>query len=454
MKRAAAEGDATGGGSDGCTAEFITEWPPPAAATARGASSPAKVPGKQAKWLSSVSDCSSGSDDSRGDDDAEADAAVALAKFWRQSAAPHQPAPHHGLLSSSSRIAIIARSAPGRTFLAQRAVVLKRLAALPSPRQAALLHALASTLNYLGDVRHALQAAAQAVSLAPRKRNYEWLRVKLARHAAAQAAARASWPAPCPAGCRLRSVQRLHCSQLTTRRFFEEFALTRRPVVITGLQVTRDAWTLDLIEREAGALCVDVKAVAAVSSEWAGLELQRSTTVAQFIHSMRSGGDSSACNERGYLFDWSLPQVSAPPLPLPLLFLRSAQPPFAALPCPRVAAHHPSLLCARSAAEAARRLHVQGPSIPLHFRSTLLYATPQPAGLLAQPLRRPRWHRLRHPRRHLRLQLLDGRAPGKSARLFPFRCFRCCRRLPTVSAPLGYEAVDHLGRGRAAALES
>ena len=105
-------------------------------------------------------------------------------------------------------------------------------------------------------------------------------------------------------------MPRLHCSQLSTRRFFEEFAMMRRPVVITGLQVTSEAWALDVVERVAANTRVDVKSVRRESCEWAGLEVERSTTVAEFIRSLRSSGDDAAgCSERGYLFDWSLPQV-------------------------------------------------------------------------------------------------------------------------------------------------
>jgi hypothetical protein len=163
-------------------------------------------------------------------------------------------------------------------------------------------------------------------------------------------------------------VQRLHCSQLTHRRFFEDFALTRRPVIITGLQVTSEAWSLDLIEREAGALCVDVKAVAPDSCEWAGLELDRTTTVSQFIRSIKSGADdASSGKERGYLFDWSLPQVSARQLVVSSPRLPAHSLAFPALPCACVTAHHPPILRPRSAAEASRRLHVQGKVPALHL---------------------------------------------------------------------------------------
>jgi hypothetical protein len=196
--------------------------------------------------------------------------------------------------------------------LEQRAAKLQRLAAPPSPRQAALLHALASALNYLGDVRGAFQACTRAAKLAPRKRSYEWLRLKLERFVAARDAAAASWPAACPVGCQFRTVQRLHCSQLTCRRFFQEFSMMRRPVIITGLQVTREPWSLDVIEREAAALRIDIKTVRADSCEWAGLEVDRSTTVAEFIRGIRSCSDDDVpCKQQGYLFDWSLPQVCA-----------------------------------------------------------------------------------------------------------------------------------------------
>ncbi len=299
MKRSTADGDGDNSAQDSCKSEFITEWPPPSAATVERSDYP---PAKRATIAQSGPDAedSSSSDECRVDNHLEADAAVALAKFWRQSAA----------LSSSSRIALVAQSAAGRKFLEQRAALLQRMSAAPSPRQAALLHALASALNFLGDVRRALQASAQAAAMAPHKRNYEWLRLKLERFVAAHDAACASWPAACPVACRFRCVQRLHCSQLTYRRFFEEFSMMRRPVIITGLQVTREPWSLDVIERHAAALTVDVKTIRTGSCEWAGLEVDRTTNVGEFIRSMRSASDAAgSCNERGYLFDWSLPQV-------------------------------------------------------------------------------------------------------------------------------------------------
>ena len=307
----------------------------------------------------------SSSDDAGVDQEAEAEAAVALARFWRHnSAAPAQAAQAAAqtAMSSSSRIAVIAQSAGGRKFLQLRVAKLQRLAAAPSRRQAALLHALASALSYLGDVRRALQASAQAVLLAPRKRNYKWMHLKLGRHAAAQAAAAASWPAACPLGCHFRAVQRVSCSHLTCNQFFQEFAMAQRPVIITGLQVTREAWTLDVIEQAAAQASVEVKTVRAGSCEWAGLEVERATTVAQFVRSVkRCGDDQSGCGERGYLFDWSLPQVGRARARAPLRCCSSpdqALPTtvptrFAALPCPRIPAHHSSILRPRPSAKAA-----------------------------------------------------------------------------------------------------
>ena len=338
-----------------CDAEFISEWPPPPAAAAEDADA---QPLKQAKLLNSYGesdDCGSSSDDSAVDADAEAAAAVALAKFWRQSASQRHAAAGPSGLSSSSRIAHIARSAAGRTFLEQRVSKLERLVARPSPRQAALLHALASALDYLGDIPRAAAACARAVTLAPHKRSYEWLHLKLRRHAAAQAAARAAWPAACPVGCRFRAVPRLHCSQLSTRRFFEEFAMMQRPVIITGLQVTSEAWSLDVVERAAANMRVDVKWVRRDSCEWAGLEVERSTTVAEFISGLRSSGDDAArCSERGYLFDWSLPQVRAHTRPRSRCCATSCSATnkhffkqfcnFAVLPRPCVPAHYSPIL--------------------------------------------------------------------------------------------------------------
>jgi hypothetical protein len=86
--------------------------------------------------------------------------------------------------------------------------------------------------------------------------------------------------------------------------------MKQRPLIITGLQVTREQWTLDMIEREAALSRVDVKSVKRDSCEWASLEIERTTTVSEFIRSVRSVSDTSTgCPERGYLFDWSLPQV-------------------------------------------------------------------------------------------------------------------------------------------------
>jgi hypothetical protein len=320
MKRSAVEVEGGDSAVEGCKVEFITEWPPPSAAvehTSLLPENPAKVShaGCDSNCSSSSSSGSGGGgDDPRADRDAQADAAVALAKFWRQGAIPRQAAPGQILLSSSSRIALLARSAAGQKFLEQRAATLRRLAEPPSPRQAALLHALASVLNYLGDVRSALQACTRATILSPRKRRYEWLRIKLERFAAARDAAVSSWPAACPVGCRFRTVQRLHCSELTCLQFFEEFSMKRRPVIITGLHVTCQPWSADVIERAAGALQVELKTVRADSCEWAGLEVHRTTSVSEFIRSLGSGGDNvGSCTEQGYLFDWPLAQVRPPP---------------------------------------------------------------------------------------------------------------------------------------------
>jgi hypothetical protein len=420
MKRATAEGGGESSAQESCESEFITEWPPPAAAVRRVIPSPTKL--AKSSNSGSVSDGSSSSscDDSCVNKDSEADAAVALAKFWRQCGMPLQSARGEKTLSSSSRIALVARSDAGRRFLELRAAKLRRLTASPSPRQAALLHALASALNYLGDIRGALQACSRAAKLAPRKRSYEWLRLKLERFAAARDAAAASWPAACPVGCQFRTVQRLHCSQLTSRQFFQEFSMMRRPVIITGLQITREPWSLDVIEREAAALRVDIKTVRADSCEWAGLELDRSTTVAEFIRGIRSCSDDDVrCNQAGYLFDWSLPQVCSSILSSKLQFVANCL-----QHCPALASQ---LIIPRY---FARDLLQRLPDGCMYKVSRLQPVPPPPsalstsAGHLAQPIHRSWWHQLRRACGRVCFEFLDGHAAGQ--RVGPHRI--CIRR--------------------------
>jgi hypothetical protein len=454
MKRAAACSDAQLLAGESSPAQLITEWPPP----------PTAAPAKQAKLLSSSSGgggdggcgsssaSDSSSDDPLADDDAEADAAVALAKFWRHCVTHRSADMGLSGISSSSRIVKIARSTEGRKFLERRAAKLQRLATLPSPRRAALFHALASALDYLGDVPRALEVAAQAVALAPRKRRYKWLQLKLGRHAAAQTAARAAWPTACPTGCSFRTLQRVHCSQLSTRRFFEDFALQQRPVIITGLQVTRQAWTLDVIARCAAHARVDVKCVRRGSCEWAGLEVHSSTTVAEFIRNLESAGDdASGRTEQGYLFDWSLPQVRALWL---CAFRAAALTRFTVLPRPRFGAHHPAVLRPRSAAEAARWLHVQSPS-RMMFHLFCFTVLTRAAGLLAQSFHRPRRRQLRSAHRRFCVEFLDGCATGEDARCRSrlVLAWSCSQRRVCVCVS-GDKALDNLGCCRAAVAKS
>lgn len=55
-------------------------------------------------------------------------------------------------------------------------------------------------------------------------------------------------------------IQRVHQHNLSLQRFVEEFAIPRMPVIITGLNMSSEPWTLEHIKKKVrwlGYICDD-----------------------------------------------------------------------------------------------------------------------------------------------------------------------------------------------------
>ena len=105
-------------------------------------------------------------------------------------------------------------------------------------------------------------------------------------------------------------------SGLSAERFFKEYALRRRPVVMALPPGTGPAqpWSLVSIREHLGEQQVELKHRVRGSCEWAGLERAGGGRVGEFIASLDAVAVGTGIGaEAPYLFDWSLPQ-NAPTL--------------------------------------------------------------------------------------------------------------------------------------------
>ncbi|XP_052263433.1 lysine-specific demethylase 8-like isoform X2 [Dreissena polymorpha] len=99
-------------------------------------------------------------------------------------------------------------------------------------------------------------------------------------------------------------VDRVSCCKLSYVDFFHKYAVTSTPVIITGLSVTREPWTLEHIAQVAGNCKVTLKTPVKESVKWARLEDSETMIVREFIDRIH---DKKEDAKPLYIFDWSLP---------------------------------------------------------------------------------------------------------------------------------------------------
>lgn len=98
------------------------------------------------------------------------------------------------------------------------------------------------------------------------------------------------------------AVDVVEASKLTVKEFQDQYSSKRKPVVLTGLNLTEDEWTLNHIKAVAGKKTVTLKTARQDSTEWARLEPVESASISAFVDKIKAKEA-----EGRYLFDWSLP---------------------------------------------------------------------------------------------------------------------------------------------------
>ncbi|XP_052791172.1 uncharacterized protein LOC128225165 [Mya arenaria] len=99
-------------------------------------------------------------------------------------------------------------------------------------------------------------------------------------------------------------VERVPASGLSYSDFLHKYAQTSTPVIVTGLQITSQPWTLDHVSKVAGECDAPVKKPVKESVKFAHLEDCGTMKVKDIIDSLH--GDLPH-DQQVYLFDWSLP---------------------------------------------------------------------------------------------------------------------------------------------------
>ena len=85
---------------------------------------------------------------------------------------------------------------------------------------------------------------------------------------------------------------------------FERYEINQVPVIIKGLNLTREPWTLEHVARRCGHHVVALKTRSRRSARsWGRLEAAEEIELGEFIATHRS----NATRQRYYLHDWSLP---------------------------------------------------------------------------------------------------------------------------------------------------
>ncbi|XP_064607869.1 LOW QUALITY PROTEIN: bifunctional arginine demethylase and lysyl-hydroxylase JMJD6-like [Liolophura sinensis] len=102
-----------------------------------------------------------------------------------------------------------------------------------------------------------------------------------------------------------KAVERRCFKSLNFEEFFTKYSKTSTPVVITGYLplMTDSPWTFSYVKNKAGKCKVSLKKYVPESVEWARLENDKISSVAEFVDSVIDGEETgNLC-----LFDWSLP---------------------------------------------------------------------------------------------------------------------------------------------------
>eukprot|EP00949_MAST-11_sp_MAST-11-sp1_P003522 g3522.t1 len=101
----------------------------------------------------------------------------------------------------------------------------------------------------------------------------------------------------------VQAIERRHWRTLSMSEFFHEYAVPKRPVIITGLQMTKVPWTLEHVREVCGHYRAEMKRRAKNTTNWGGLVEAETIELADFIDTFAT----NATRQSYYLHDWSLP---------------------------------------------------------------------------------------------------------------------------------------------------
>ena len=87
-------------------------------------------------------------------------------------------------------------------------------------------------------------------------------------------------------------IDRVHWKKLSMRLFMKKYAGASRPVVITGLSISKQPWTLEHIKKKCGNRSALLRKRMANSTQWGGLEDAETLTISDFIDTFRTNGKS------------------------------------------------------------------------------------------------------------------------------------------------------------------
>ncbi|XP_059151940.1 uncharacterized protein LOC131938068 [Physella acuta] len=232
----------------------------------------------------------------------EALASVRVARWWRKQNLCMDPT---AATSPNTKLYKVLRTTECIDFLVgERTKLLRQKEKLSSHERGDIHAALASIEDWLENYPTALLHIEHAVSINPNNSEYMWLKEKLKRQCDILKIQMEILntgeciPKEFPA---FFEVERISSADLSVEEIVNNFIMRKKPVIITGLEMTKSSWNLDFVKSVAGTHKVKVKCAVSDSVEWARLEESSLTTVGEFISKV----EKNETNE--YLFDWSLP---------------------------------------------------------------------------------------------------------------------------------------------------
>eukprot|EP00742_Colponemidia_sp_Colp-10_P010022 GILJ01010974.1.p1 GENE.GILJ01010974.1~~GILJ01010974.1.p1 ORF type:complete len:561 (+),score=66.54 GILJ01010974.1:486-2168(+) len=250
------------------------------------------------------------------------DADAEVAKWWKQCQINNTPLAQSIKLPNTvnphTRIRVLSRLPEVRQHLEDCIErILSHMSSIRVKDRGCMYAALASLYQTVGEVELATEAITKARSLLPsdgqirlRAEIIERQRRVSRRHADVILSCKSDTPADttAPPNSGFEVHRR---SDLSLSEFYHEYAMKRKPVVITDIvsSMFEERWDLGFLASTIGHKTAMLKRTIGDSLSWAGLEDAQSMKIHEFIAHLQH----KTLPEPLYLFDWLLP-VHAPEL--------------------------------------------------------------------------------------------------------------------------------------------